>query len=139
MAGNAAFRWADVDSVMVSCSGAGAVDDAKWRSFAQDLETKPMITRYVGGVIGLTEVTSTQRKLVVDILKNRKIHSVIVTDERLMRGMITAAAWLGADIDGCSWLEMEAAISRFDVDQVTVARVMSTMAGFKLACELNRK
>lgn len=130
----AIMKWTTVGPTMISCSTDGKMDDATWKAFAKDLESKG-ITKYIQGVIGMVDVSSLQRKLVVDILTAHKISAVIVTDDRLVRGMITAASWLGANIKGFAWAELKLAVEHIEEVGVTKDRIMAAMQTMRTACE----
>lgn len=134
MSQQAIMKWTTVGPVMVSCSTGGKMDDLIWKQFARDLESKS-ITRYIQGVTGMVEVTSLQRKVVVEILTAQKITSVIVTDERLVRGMITAASWLGANIKGFAWSELRQAVEQIEPAPVARDRIVSAIGTLRTACE----
>ncbi len=133
MSKRAVMKWQTVGPVMISCSGEGKMDDALWKPFAKDLETKS-ITKFLQGVVGSVEVSSLQRKLVVDILRAHKISSVVVTDDSFVRGMITAASWLGADIKGYAWAELPKAIEQLESSPELRERMLLTMESLRLAC-----
>jgi hypothetical protein len=134
MPNKANFRWADVERVMVGCSGGASapMDDVQWKAFAKDLQTKH-VSKFLQGVVGSVEVSTVQRNLVVDILKARKIQTVVITDERLVRGMITAASWAGADIKGFSWADVQKAVQAVTESSASAEKVLTTLLGLKLA------
>jgi hypothetical protein len=110
-------QWIVLGDLMVSFTRPGKEGpDALWQTFAKDLSKG--IGRYLATSVGTVEVTSVQRKLVADVLRNRNIPTAAVTDERLVRGLITAVAWLGADIKPFAWADLHGAIEYLRVPSI---------------------
>ena len=86
-----AHSWLIIDDVILSFTRPGLTDDALWIAFAKDLRNAK-VSKYVGAAVGVIDVTSVQRKIVADALRERKLPVAAISDERLVRGMITACA-----------------------------------------------
>ena len=127
------FKWQDVGPIMISCATAGPIDDAEWRAFAKDLSTKNL-RGYLSSVVGSVEVSSVQRKLVVDMLKEKNIPTVVITDAALVRGFITAANWFGAPVKGFSWSEVDKAIASFGQSKSLEERVREALKSLRVSC-----
>ncbi len=56
-----------------------------------------------------------QRKKGVDAAKEKGIRVAVVTDERLVRGIVTAASWFGTDIQAFDWSHLRDAIDFLQV------------------------
>jgi hypothetical protein len=134
----AMHKWVEVDRLMVAYSTEGPVPDEVWENFVRDLKTRP-ITKYLGVSVGQFEVTSIQRKQVADALKGRvrgrEIALAIVTDERLVRGIVTAASWLGVNVKSFSWAEIREALDHLEISPHDHDRVIKKIQDLKRACE----
>ena len=95
--------------IICTFTTAGLITDPDWDAFMRDLEKEP-VTKYLGVSTGTVEVSSLKRKQGSEILKRRKISSAIVTEDRLVRGMVTAVSWLGVDMKAFSFADLPAAI-----------------------------
>jgi hypothetical protein len=127
-------KWVELDRLMVAYSTEGQVPDDVWQSFVKDLKTRP-INKYLGVSVGQFEVTSVQRKQIADALKGRGIALAIVTDERLVRGIVTAASWLGVNVKSFSWAEIHDALDHLQVSPHEHDRVIRKTQELKRACE----
>lgn len=120
-------RWVVAGNLLVAFTTAGVMQDDVWNAMCQDLATKP-VRGYLGTSLGVVEVSSVQRKLGTDTVKKRGIPSAIVTEERLVRGLATAASWLGAKIKAFDWPELREAIRYLGVpksdEELVVEAVM---------------
>jgi hypothetical protein len=105
---SSSFRWTNIGDLMASVAVASPGKD-EWDRFIADLGSKP-ITRYISCTVGQGELDSVKRKQASDILSAKKIRVAVVTDERLVRGFVTAASWLGVNIKAFSWMEVKDAI-----------------------------
>ena len=124
-------KWIVEDGVMVALSAPGPISDEVWKEFVKDLGTKP-ITRYLGVNIGAVQVSSTQRKAASDVVRRRGIQLAVVTDEKLVRGMVTAVSWLGVDVKAFSWAELREAIEHLGIRQPQAEKIMDVVAKLKV-------
>lgn len=125
-----AHSWLIIDDVILSFTRPGPTDDALWNAFAKDLRNSK-VSKYVGAAVGVIDVTSVQRKIVADALRERKLPVAAISDERLVRGMITAVAWLGANIKPFAWSELQQATDYLGIPQETASKVIEAMLKFK--------
>jgi hypothetical protein len=123
-------RWVIVDDVMVSLTRPGQSADAVWHAFAKDLSSKG-VAKYLGTAIGTAEVNSVQRKIVADVLMRRNIPVAAVTDDRIVRGLITAVSWMGVNIKAFGWAELREAILHLRVPQGKVEQVIQAVNGLR--------
>ena len=133
MSNQAVLKWTEIKHVIVVCGTAGKVSNEKWEAYLKDLKTKN-IKKCLSLSAGTSEVTSVQRAAAADILKKLDIKMAVVTDESLIRGMVTAASWLGADIKAFSWSDLAEALKYLEVPAHLQARVMITANSLKTAC-----
>ena len=119
------MKWRRVGDVMICVSGNGAVPDEVWARYLDSLENEP-ITKYIGVTIGSTQVTSVQRKSGTEVLKRRGIQPAVVTDDRLVRGIVTAASWLGLDIKAFATDDIPKALEWLGVDVGLSQEILDT-------------
>lgn len=132
------FKWSVDDGLLVACSGEGEMNAELWAQYISDLQTKG-VTKVLGLNLGTIAMTSTQRKQASDIAKARGIISIIVTDDRVTRGIITAISWVGANIRAFPWTELNAAIKALNIPIAMEGRVLSRAMELRRACELEMK
>ncbi len=111
---NATHTWAVIGDVIVSLTTAGAVSDLQWKAWLKELETSG-VRKCIGATLGATELTSVQRKLASETTRDRKVKVAAITDEALVRGIVTAASWLGAPIRAYSWSDMAGVMKYLDI------------------------
>jgi hypothetical protein len=130
----ATHKWIDLDDLMISFGvREGQIPDDVWDSFVKDIRLKP-IKKYLATNVGYVDVTSTQRKKVVEVLKGKNIPVVVVTDNSLVRGMVTAVSWLGVNIKSFSWLELEGAFSHLAIVQPQKQRAIEAIMRLRKEC-----
>lgn len=110
----AVLKFETIDELLVSYTTAGAVADSDWTDLINRLKD-PKITKYMPTSIGTVDVTSVQRKTVAEVLKVRKIQVVVVTEASLVRGLVTAVSWLGANIKAVDWPDIHKGLDHLDV------------------------
>lgn len=88
----AQLKWEIVGHVLIGYGTAGQVTDKHWGDWVEALKT-PSVTRVLNVADGTMEVNSVQRAKANEILKARNLVVAVVTDEMLLRGMVTAASW----------------------------------------------
>jgi hypothetical protein len=118
--------WVILDDLVVTITRPGNSDDSVWKDFAKDVETKK-VTRCLGGAIGNAALTSVQRKIVADALKKNHVKVAAISEDRLVRGVITAVSWLGVDIKAFDWSQVREAAIYLDVPEAKIARAVETL------------
>ncbi len=127
MASNQAiYTWECVGGVLIAFSTAGKVDDAIWDAMLEDLNTKPLVG-YLGATLGNTDTTSSQRKKVSEILKRRELPCSIITDNRLVVGVVTMVSWLNVKIKAHDWLRARDAIRWLGVPDSDAQLIYETL------------
>lgn len=91
------WRWIVVDDVMLTVGTSGSMPDDDWKKCVEDLEAK-RVTRWVGWMLDTFDVNSVQRKLGIDAILRNKVRLAVLSDDRVVRGLVTAAAWFGVDV-----------------------------------------
>jgi len=113
------LQWKTLDDMLIGFISPGQLPDEGLDLLCQELQAKPVKT-YLSTSYGVVDVNSMQRKKVVDVLTGRGTKIAVVTDERLVRGIVTAASWLGLrNVKTFAWADVTEAVGflepRFDV------------------------
>lgn len=111
---NGHHHWAFVGDTAISFTTAGQLEDGEWDRFIADLKSKP-VARYLATNLGTIEVSSVQRKKFTDFSKTKPFPLAVVTDEKLVRGLVTAISWVGVNVKAFSWKELKAAVDHLGV------------------------
>lgn len=101
-------QWKHVGGVVAAFTSEGVMPDDAWEAMIRDLATLP-IRGYIGCTTDPVEVSSMQRKMGVDTMSARNLPTAVVSESRVIIGLVTAASWLGAKIKAFSWKELQAA------------------------------
>lgn len=128
-----AHSWVIIDDVIVSISRPGPIPMELWESYLRDMNTKGVKRCLAASSGGAVEVNSLQRKMVVQVLVARGIAVAGVTDDRLVRGLITALAWMGANIKAFSWAQLQEALEFLQVPPARSDAVIQALATLRKA------
>jgi hypothetical protein len=124
--------WTVVGDVMVSLNVPGPSPDEPWQAFTKDFVTR-RVTRYLGTAVGVVEVTSLQRKLISGVLIERRIPVAAVSDEKIVRGLVTAVSWLGVNIKAFSWTDLTDAVKHLQVSPLYQEKVVAAALQMRAA------
>lgn len=127
----ASHKWMFVDNVLISVSTSGLIPPDVWDSFIGSVRKSKSTTGYLATTTGSIETTSLQRKEVFDLVKQQGIRVAVVTDEKMVRGIVTAASWVGVDVNAFSWEALHDAIRSLDAPPNLVERVAVAVAKLK--------
>lgn len=116
------FEYEIVDDVMVTRNRPGSVDDKLWNRYIDEL-LRSKVKATFSLVEGSITVTATQRKSAADALKTKNLPAVVIIDDRISRGILTAISWLGGNVKGFSWAEADKAVEAIDTSEVTRAKL----------------
>jgi hypothetical protein len=119
-------EFVHVDDVLVLCWSAGAVTSEDWAHCMKGHRHKP-ISLAVNGCLGTVELTSLQRKEGGAYIKEHRIKSLVITDDRIVRGLATAVSWVGADVSAFAWDDLPAAMKHVEIDQGKGAEVINAL------------
>jgi hypothetical protein len=123
-------KWMLVGDVMVAFTAAGRISDDIWNAYIKDLKEK-RFTKYLGTSVGAIEIDSVRRKAGSEALRSRGIPAAIVTDERIVRGIVTAVSWLGVEVKPFAWTELREAINHLHVEQVHADKIFNMVMQLK--------
>lgn len=113
--------------VAVSFASEGQIRDADWSPFVKELSDKP-VRKYVSATLSNLEVNSLQRKAIIDVLRAKNISVAVVTDDKLVIGMVTAASWFGANVKAFSWANLDAALRHLNIADNMLTQVTQTIS-----------
>jgi hypothetical protein len=108
------FKWFKDSGVMVGVNTPGNISDEVWDAFLTDLSASDYAC-YIGCSLGILEVTAPQRKQAAAALRNNKVALAVITDDVLVRGVVTAVSWLGANVKSFAWKDIDRALERLEV------------------------
>ena len=109
------FKWVKIGNLMIAVNTAGNISDERWARFIEDFGAEGH-GGYLGGSLGILEVSSAQRKSAAKAMRERGFPVSILTDDVLVRGVVTAVSWLGANAKSYPWSQLDLALQRLDVD-----------------------
>lgn len=122
--------WETVDSCLVTMSIPGPVDKATWQAYIDDLR-QPQLESVFSLVSGAATIDAVQRKQAANTVSERGLRVIVVTDNRLTRGVLTAISWLGASIRSYSWMEIERAFEGLAMDPEAERRIREIAEAFR--------
>lgn len=109
----ATLTWKIVAQVLVAHATDGRVEVELFDRFVEDQRTKD-IKMYIATVDGSVHLSSAQRKASSEALSTRDIQTFIITDSRVVRGIVTVAGWLGAPANAYSWADINAPLEMIE-------------------------
>jgi hypothetical protein len=128
-------RWAVVHDLFISVTSPGKVSDEDWQKFMQAFRASSA-TKYLAGIFGGTaEVSSVQRKQAAELLRSRGIRTAVVTDDTLVRGLVTAVGWLGANVNAFAWTDTKGALKYLGVTEIAAERALTTLTALRSEVE----
>jgi hypothetical protein len=127
----ARLKWQVVDDLAISFATEGKLRDDEWAQLIQAIKTKA-VTRYLNLSVGSVEVNSIQRKAMIDVLNAKKISVVVVTDDSIVRGLVTAANWLGVNVKAFSWKESEKGVVALGFTDASGRRILQVVHDLKV-------
>lgn len=127
----APFEYELVDDVMVTRNRPGTVDDRLWNKYIEDL-LKANVKATFSMVEGSITVTATQRRSAAEALKSKDVPAVVIIDDRISRGILTAISWLGGNVKGFSWSEVDEAVKAVGTAPATRAKLATLAKQFLL-------
>jgi hypothetical protein len=127
-------KWTFVGDLVVAFTTEGDfLPDDVWDRFVADVKNKS-VDKYLATALGAVKASSVQRKKIADVVKEKGIPIGVVSDDRLIRGMVTAVSWLGVDVKAFSWAELEAAVVYLKMPAIMTNHVRMAIDGLKAEC-----
>lgn len=126
---NEPHRWTIIDDVVVSFTIPGRIPDGVWDAYLDEITTQR--PRYCLVLcLGRLEVDAAQRRRSTQAVMRTRTSVVVVTDNRMTRGLAMAVAWFGAKLDAYAWAELERAVERLEVAAVTRQQLLQAAHRF---------
>lgn len=109
------FKWVKTGNLMIAVNTAGNISEDLWARFIADFGGGDH-RGYLGASLGILEVSSSQRKSAAKAMREGNFPVSILTDDVLVRGVVTAVSWLGANAKSYPWSQLDLALQFLDVD-----------------------
>ena len=131
-----AKNWSVEGNLMVSFFLAGPIADEVWRDYC-DTIASPQVTKILSASIGAVEIDSRQRSQInLAMREPPPASAAVVTDEAIVRGLMTATAWLGRiDVKAFAWHKLGEAFRHLAPDGVTEARALELVESVRQRAE----
>ena len=127
----ASLQMATIDDLLVTFVTPGRISDEAFAAYIAALKDRK-ITKYMATVGSVVEFDSLQRKKAAEA--GRRLRAVAVTDDRMVRGIVTAMSWLGIDVKAFSWAEVPAAIKHLECTK-NEERILAAIKKMRLDAE----
>jgi len=118
--------------LLISCVTGGQLTNEDVDAWVEALKAK-QVKKYLAIADGALEMTSVQRKAGIDAGKRLRV--ALITDDRLVRGIATAASWFGVDMKAFPHSELSLAIKNLGAQEME-GQIMATIKRLR---EANRK
>lgn len=129
---NEPHRWKTIDEVIVSFTIPGHVPDEVWDGFLADITTqRPKYCLVL--CMGKVQVDAAQRRRSTQAVMRTRTAVVVVTDNRMTRGLAMAVAWFGAKLDAFAWTELPLALDGLDIANATRQQLLQEARRFHAA------
>jgi hypothetical protein len=130
-----------VGDLLITVSVAGSVDggvlnERDMKQLIGALKSGP-VTKYLAGFIGSASSTATQRKEGAELIRSRNIPVAVVTDDRLVRGFVTAVSWIGANVSAFSWANTAGALKYLAIAADRADEVLATFSKLRAAASVD--
>lgn len=120
---NEPHRWTIIDDVIVSFTVPGRIPDAVWDAYLDEIAAqRPKYCLVL--CLGRLEVDAAQRRRSTMTVMRTRTTVMVVTDNRMTRGLAMAVAWFGAKLDAHAWTELDRAVERLEVAADTRRRLL---------------
>ena len=120
--------------LFVFYGGKGEFTDDTYERWYGDL-VRSGAKRYLGGTANGFAISGAQRKRGRDFFLQESVAFATVTDDPLVRGFVTAAAWFGINIAAYGWGHLGAATAHLQLDHNSAERAQATLLRLRAAVE----
>lgn len=120
-----AKNWIVEGELMVSFYLPGPIPSAVIQDYC-DTISSGVVHKLLAASIGAVEIDAAQRRQINQALRSRpQVAAAVVTDEALVRGQVTATAWLGRiDVTTFAWHKLAEAYRHLSPRDVTERRAL---------------
>lgn len=102
-----AHTWVVGEDYVICLTREGTISDEVWSRFCRDAGA-PNIRAILGLSYENVSLTSVQRKAVSSAIQGKMLGAVL--DSVIVRGVLTALGWFGANVKSFAWRELDDAI-----------------------------
>jgi hypothetical protein len=120
------YKWTTVGKLFITVATSGNIERATWRQFIDDMRASEA-TAYLSVGMGTPQVDSVQRKEAAELLKERNIAVAVVTDDKVVRGVVTAVSWLGVNIKSFPISKIRQALEHLNVPESDFSRITASV------------
>lgn len=120
-----AKNWVVEGELMVSFYLPGPIPPTIFQDYC-DTISSGVVHKLLAASIGAVEIDAAQRRQLNQALRSRpQVAAAVVTDEALVRGQVTATAWLGRiDVTTFAWHKLAEAYRHLSPHDVTEQRAL---------------
>lgn len=129
MTTTATFVWQRDGDLVYSFATPGRLEDNDWIVLINEIKNNP-VTKYLGATRE-TEVSTVQRTLMRETFKTKRVKAAAVSGSALVRGIVTAVSWFGADIKSFTWADVRKALKYLQVTPEQEERACNTLTEWK--------
>ena len=129
----ATLKWTQVGDVLIVCSTSGTMPEQGYDQLMKAAQSAP-IKKMIALNAGTTEVNSVQRKQAAELNKAKGLNCAVVTDDRLVRGIVTAVSWLGGNLKPFSWSNLRDAVRYLKVSPNVEEEIVNRCLRLKDEC-----
>lgn len=127
---DAPHSWEFIEDVVVSMTVEGSeITDELWSAFFSEVKASN-VRVMMALVVGNVSISSQQRKLAADVMNSKKLGAIVITDSRITRGVLTALSWLGSDVQGFRWSDIDTAVKKVSDATSTQDRLRNICVSF---------
>lgn len=102
-------EWHRVGDIVVTATIGGVIDDELWDSFLRFIDADGVRVLFCLTSNDVAGITAIQRKKAAEVMSRRAFSAVVLTDSRVIRGVLTAMSWLGAQFQPFRWNQIDEA------------------------------
>lgn len=113
---NIQHEWAVYGRTMVTRTKSGEIPKDLWTPFMTALQTTE-VNKLLALVVGAASINATQRAEVAKAFKEKDLQVAVVTNDRVVRGVITALSWLGARVKPFAWSDADRAVDSLELPE----------------------
>lgn len=134
-----AKNWIVEGELMVSFYLPGMIEAAVFQDYC-DTISSGVVHKLLAASIGAVEIDAGQRRQINQALRSRpQVAVAVVTDEALVRGQVTATAWLGRiDVTTFAWHKLVEAYRHLSPRDVTEQRALELVDIVRRKAEQNQ-
>ncbi len=111
----AILNWDVIERVLVVCATAGTITDGSFDPLLEEIRANRDIDACLATSLGAQKMTVIQRTDAAQLLRDRAFKTVVLTDSRATRGILTAISWFGGDISAKALDDMDGGLDALEL------------------------